>query len=354
MISKWHSIAAVALISTACSGAVNGIDLQQAAGRDCSIDNSEIFSGGPGKDGIPALTNPTMVEADGPGTAYLGRDDRVIGFELGGQALAIPLNILWWHEIANIDQAGIRLAVTHCPLTGSSIVFDRSAADGAEFGVSGLLYQNNLIMYDRNAEESLWPQMARSARCGPKDGLDLEMYPAIEMSWDGWQTLHPQTLVVSSNTDIGRNYRVYPYDDYDRIDNANLLFPLASIDQRRPPKERTLGIPDGDGGRAYPYGLLQDQGSIAAIQEHHDVIFWDSQRQAAMAYYRVIDGDTLDFYVEAGRILDVQTGSQWRVDGLAIAGPLSGKRLDPVAEAYVSYWFAWAAFQPDATLWSPR
>ena len=140
--------------------------------------------------------------------------------------------------------------------------------------------------------------------------------------------------------------------ELDRIDNIELLFPLSGIDRRRPPKERTLGIPDGAGGRAYPFGVLRDLGFTSVIQEERDVIFWDSLRQAAMAFYRVLGGDTLDFRVEAGQILDVQTESVWRIDGLAVSGPLTGRRLTPVAEAFVSFWFAWAAFYPDATLWS--
>ncbi len=267
-------------------------------------------------------------------------DEMVVKFQQG----EIPLRV---------DSLDLSLvAVTHCPLTGSSLVFDRSSLAGAELGVSGLLYRNNLIMYDRNGDESLWPQMLRGARCGSKTGAELEMVPAVEMSWEGWQTLHPQTLVVSSETEFGRNYRNYPYGDYDRIDNRELLFPLSEIDSRRPPKERVLGIPDGEAGRAYPYGVLGDLGSIAVVQEDDDVIFWDSQRQAAMAYYRILDGETLEFRVVGGQIRDASTESIWQVDGLALSGPLAGRKLAPVAEAFVSFWFAWAVFHPDATLWS--
>ena len=346
-------MAASALAGLACSSPLDGIDFQETAGTSCSINTSEIFSGGPGKDGIPALTNPTMVLPEDPGTEYLLPNDRVVGLAIGGQALAIPINILWWHEIVNFDVAGRKLAVTHCPLTGSSMVFDRALAGGAEFGVSGLLYQNNLIMYDRNTEESLWPQMARHSRCGPKDGLEQEMIPAIEMTWDGWQTLHPHTQVVSSETAFGRNYRVYPYDDYDQLNNSQVLFPMGPLDRRRPPKERVLGVPDGEnGGRAYPYGLLESLGPEAMVEGDGDVIFWDSQRQAAMAYSTLLDGQNLTFEFGQGQIRDTETQSVWRIDGLAVSGPMAGRRLEPVADAYVAYWFAWAAFHPQTTLWS--
>jgi hypothetical protein len=343
---------ALAITPAACGDSVGGIELSTSPQLSCTIPNSEIFSGGPGKDGIPSLTNPDFVSPEAAGADYLLDNDRVIGLAIGDEVLAIPINILWWHEIVNLDVAGRQLAVTHCPLTGSSLVFDRASLDGAELGVSGLLYRNNLIMYDRSTDESLWPQMIRGARCGTKTGESLDMVPAVEMTWSGWQTLYPQTLVVSSDTRYGRNYTVYPYDDYDRIDNTQLLFPMGSIDRRRPPKERTLGIPDGEGGRAYPYGALQELGFTSAVQEQDDVIFWDSLRQAAMAYYRVLDGETLEFRAISGQIRDVQTESVWQIDGRAVSGPLVGKQLTPVAEAFVSYWLAWAAFHPDAVLWS--
>jgi hypothetical protein len=89
-----------------------------------------------------------------------------------------------------------------CSIDKSEIL---NGAPGAEFGVSGLLYRNNLIIYDRNTEESLWPQMARGARCGVRHGSDLVMFPTVEMTWTGWRALHPRTRVVSSETEFDRS-----------------------------------------------------------------------------------------------------------------------------------------------------
>jgi len=346
---------ALALTPLACSDAAIAPQNPGSGGGvpqlSCSITDEEVVSGGPGKDGIPALSDPRTATAGEPGTEYLDPDDRVIGIKLGDLVLAIPLNIMWWHEIVNLEVGDRKVSVTHCPLTGSSMAFDRSGIDGAELGVSGLLLRNNLIMYDRNTEESLWPQMTRQARCGARNGTVLDMVPTIEMTWDGWLTLHPNTEVVSSLTGFGRNYRLYPYDDYDKLSNNQLLFPINRFDSRRPAKERVLGIADPNGARAYPFGELLELGFTAVVDTETDAIFWDSLRQAAMAYKKVLDGQTLDFYFEAGQIRDEQTESVWRIDGLAVSGPLAGKRLEPVAEAYVAYWFAWAAFHTDTELW---
>jgi len=342
--------------TAACSDSVANLGNVSVSDLNCSINASQIQSGGPGKDGIPALTNPDFVQSNESGAAYLRDDDRVVGIVIDDQAFAIPLNIFWWHEIVNLTGGETPLAVTHCPLTGSSLAFDRSVVGGAEFGVSGLLYQNNLIMYDRANPESLWHQMLRGARCGARDGTQLPMFPIIETNWSGWRTLHPGTWVASSDTGWNRNYQQYPYGAYDNPDNAQVLFALE-VDTQRPPKERVLGIPLGEGGLAFPFGILDEIGPVAAVQTgtlgSPMVVFWDRDRQAAMAYEASVDGERLTFSTILDTIVDDQTQSVWRVDGLALTGPLAGTRLEPVADAFVAFWFAWPAFYPDIEIWTP-
>ncbi len=346
----------------ALGGCSDGAELSAPGGTGsalgsltCSIPQSQIFNGGPGKDGIPALTDPAMVRVGGAGTDYLRNSDRVVGIELEGQVMAIPLNIFWWHEVVNLSIGDRDLAVTHCPLTGSSLAFDRSVIGGAELGVSGLLYMNNLIMYDRTTDESLWPQMLRGARCGPRDGTELPMVPIVEATWEGWRTLHPETRVVSSNTGHRRDYTVYPYGDYDDPDNTQLLFPVPEFDTSRPPKERVLGIPAGDGGVGFPFGLLEDAGRSAAIHTSVGgtdmVVFWDGLRDAAMAYEPGVDNERLTFSGGPEGIVDQETGTRWGVDGVGFEGDLAGRRLQPIAKAFISYWFAWRAFYPNAETW---
>jgi hypothetical protein len=296
-----------------------------------------------------------MVHHGEAGTEYVVDEDRVVGFVLNGKPMAIPLNVFWWHEIVNLERGGVAVAVTHCPLTGSSLAFDRSNAYGAEFGVSGLLFKNNLVMYDRNGLESLWPQMPRSASCGALDGMPLRSFPVMEMTWGGWRSLHPGTLVVAPEPDPWRDYTSYPYGDYDDIDNPVTLFP-ATIDPRRPPKERVLGIPEGEGGVAFPYGVLSELGDaavVAATVSGQDVVvFWDRARQGAMAFFPDVGSDVLTFRTEGSRIVDDQTESVWSVEGRAVSGPLEGSVLEPVAEAVVAFWFAWPEFYPRIRLWS--
>jgi len=255
----------------------------------------------------------------------------------------------------NLDGMGQGMVITHCPLTGSSMAFDRAAVGGVEFGVSGLLFRNNLLMYDRDVEESLWPQMLRGARCGVRDGVGLPMIPVIEMTWGGWLALHPETLVASENTGFDRDYNEYPYGDYEELDEPFTLFP-ANIDTRRPPKERVLGIPLGSGGLAFPFGILDQEGAVASISvefaSRELVVFWNRFKRSAMAYSAALNDESLTFSVISGRITDDQTGSLWTVDGVATEGPLAGQRLQPEAEAFVAFWFAWPEFYPDIQIWT--
>ncbi|GMQ82585.1 MAG: DUF3179 domain-containing protein [Rhodothermia bacterium] len=328
---------------------------QANPGEVCSFPASELTDGGPGKDGIPALTNPALVSAAGAAN-YLNEDSRVIGILVDGEAIAVPHNILWWHEIANFDFPSKDVAITFCPLTGSSIAFDRSVVGGAEFGVSGLLFRNNLTMYDRNTKESLWPQMLLKGGCGPAKGTPLETVPVFEMTWAGWKDLYPDTKVIDSNTGFSRNYTEsgYPYGDYEVENNSRLLFE-QTINRRRPPKERLLGIPGPDGGIAFPFNEL-DATPLTVVEETVNgqkvIVFWSRLHGGATAFRPAFGGQDLSFRVDNGTFVDEETGSTWQLDGLAIDGPLAGERLEPISEAYVAFWFAWAAFSPPTRVWT--
>ena len=365
---RWVAIFAIASIPSACG--LDGTSPFDGDGSGtpplpeeafCSIPLELIISGGVGRDGIPALVNPSLVPNYHAEATYIGEADRVIGIEADGRFIAVPHNILWWHEIVNFDDYGSPFAVTYCPLTGSSMVFDRSSIEGADLGVSGLLFHNNLMMFNRRsdaAQESLFPQMLRSARCGPLDGQPLELLPSMEIRWKAWKELHPETLVVSGIRDRGGDYEYYPYNDYEDIDNAQTLFPHVELDTRRPPKERVLGIPRDNGhGMAFPFIVLESRGDVVVV--HDDVqgsrpvvVFWSSQAQAAVAYTPAANGQSLTFEVRDGKFFDVETGSEWTLEGLAVAGSHEGAALEPLADAYMAFWFAWATFQPNTDVLS--
>ena len=361
MNNRLRLTATLLLIASGCttdqipSGTTGGDD-EETTVSSCDIPVEQIFFGGVGRDGIPALSNPEFVEADAPEADYLLSTDRVIGLELDGQWLAIPHNVLWYHEVVNLDVGDTHVVVSYCPLTGSSLVFDRSAAGDVEFGVSGLLFNNNLIMFDRSEPTSLWPQMSRRARCGPLTRKPLPMVPAMDMQWQGWKELHPDTRVLRRPPGFGFRYTVNPLGPYE-ADHDLLFFPMPTVDNRLPAKERVVGVPQGsDGGTAYPFSALGADRRLALHLRAADgptVVLWDGAAQGAGVYLTSVDGVELTMTVQGDRFVDEETGSVWTLAGRAVSGSMSGQQLAPFPDAFVSFWFAWAAFQPETVVGSP-
>ncbi len=334
----------------------------------CSLDNPALFDGGAGRGGIPSLLNPPLVPLGDPAAQYIeeyaqfaATDDgsveaRVIGMVVDGVPIAVPHNILWHHEVVNLDFNGSRLAVTYCPLTGSALVFDVTASDAGRLNVSGLIFENNLVMWDEQSE-SLWPQLCLSAVAGPRRHIELEQVHAVDQRWDDWKSRFPNSLVLSSETGFDREYARYPYRFYEQT--SFLLFPMSrEVDSRRPIKERVFGLEDDAGGIAFPLDELAATSGerlvIAVTVGGRDVVvLWNGHAAAVAAFYPVTtDGTAVTLRPGDSGFIDVETGSTWVLEGVALDGPMAGSRLQAVPRSFVAYWFAWAAFHPQTAIWT--
>ncbi len=80
------------------------------------------------------------------------------------------------------------------------------------FGVSGKLYRDNLVLYDRETN-SLWSQLRNEAIAGPLAGATLGALPATVTTWAEWRRAHPQTRVLSTATGYRRDYARDPYEE---------------------------------------------------------------------------------------------------------------------------------------------
>ena len=357
--SQYRCLAALMAVPGLVAACGGGTDMEPEELMCGDLDPEYLADGGVGTDGIPALTDPEFVSLDDEErTAYLSDESRVIGVEVNGEWLAIPHNVMYRHEIVNLNRDDVQIAVTYCPLTGSALTFDRELVDGAEFGVSGLLYQANLIMYDRTADYSLWPQMAGSAGCGPREDQALVRRPVVEMTWRAWKELFPGSQVVGIDGFRTSTYSVNPYGDrYENPNNADFIgFPMPRDDTRRQPKERVLGLlaKDGQSPIAFPFHAMNDEGDLwtAAFEYAGEsaALFWDARGFGAVALRPVAGGQALTFQIEDGGFVDNETGSRWSVAGRATDGPLEGEQLEIIAEAYVAFWQPWAAFHPGTNL----
>ncbi len=353
-------IAIMALVGAAAEGA--GLRTNRAKAL---VPLDEIVPGGPPPDGIPAIDRPTFV-APGDAAAWLTPTEPVLALTIEGGARAYPLQILMWHEIVNDVVGGVPVTITFCPLCNSALVFERTV-DGTvlDFGTSGMLYKSDLVMYDRQGH-SLWSQMEGRAIVGDRAGTRLVPRPANTIAFADWREASPAGKVLSRDTGHRRNYGANPYESYDEPALGPFLY-TGTLDPRRPPKERVVGVAIGEARRAYPFPLLATHrvahdavggqaivifyqpGMLSALDDHE--IAKSRAVGATSVFDARVDGRTLTFTATARGFRDRETGSRWSLLGLAESGPLAGRRLTPVPHVD-AFWFAWAAFHPTTTLWT--
>ena len=320
------------------------------------IPDNQILDGGPGKDGIPSIDVPSFSSISE--INFLNDEDLVIGIKVGDEVRAYPHPILDWHEIVNDMVEDVAVAVTYCPLTGTAIGWDRRLDNTlTTFGVSGLLFNTNLMPYDR-ATDSYWSQMRLDCVKGSFSGTRIEFVPLVETTWATWKQLYPDSRVLNTNTGFDRDYGRYPYGPY-RTNNSMLIFPIEPDDPRLPRKERVLGIIVNEVAKAYRFNnfpgseitIVQDQ-----FQGRKLVIAGSTDRNFLVAYESELeDGTALEFLpiegdVEPGVIMLDTEGNQWNLFGEAVAGPRAGEKLI-TTESFMGYWLAWGAFYPDLEIY---
>ncbi|MCI0517240.1 MAG: DUF3179 domain-containing protein [Woeseiaceae bacterium] len=276
------------------------------------VPGSEILKGGPPRDGIPSIDKPQFVRADK--AAFLDPEDRVLGVSINGISKAYPVKILNFHEIVNDTIGGQSIVVTYCPLCGSGMAFASKIGNSPmTFGVSGLLYNSDVLLYDRQTE-SLWSQLRRQAISGPMKGEMLESLPVTHTTWRDWRARRPDSRVLSTKTGHERNYNVNPYPGYGQ--DGRLYFPVAVEDHRYPRKAIVMGLEIDGRFKAYPFAeLSRGPGRI------------DDEFQGR--FIEIVFDDAN------------QTASAWGEDGAEL----------PTVQAF---WFAWFAFHPDTEVYRNR
>jgi len=227
-----------------------------ASSGDWLVNTNYVRDGGPGKDGIPALIDPEMTHFKQRDyfdkEFYLNNNDLVVGIRVDTVVIAYPHPILNWHEIVNHKANNTYLAISYCPLTGTAVCWNRELEGGiTTFGVSGLLYNNNVLPYDR-ATESLWSQIRNECIFGDLVSTRAEIIPIVETTWDTWKSMYPDTWVLTNNTGYQWDYTYYPYGDYKTLDEM-IFFPISNKDERLPAKERAYAIILGGKAKVYRF-----------------------------------------------------------------------------------------------------
>jgi hypothetical protein len=279
-----------------------------------SIPVDDIYDGGPGKDGIPAILQPKFISAQEADQSLLKKNDRVLGIVHKGQSRAYPIKILNWHEIVNDRIGGDSRVVTYCPLCGTGMVFD-TQVNGRKltFGVSGLLYQSDMLLYDHQTE-SLWSQIKSEAVTGSMTGARLKLLPSTHTNWESWKAMHPDTVVLSDDPGYGRNYDRDPYQGYET--SERLMFGVNATNKKYHPKEKVIGVEIGKATKAYPFSELSKAKSPLkdVVAKKPIQIFYDRKTRTAI-------------------IRDEQN-----------------REIPSV----VGFWFAWYTFHPETLLFSAK
>jgi len=319
----------------------------------------------PIRDRIPPIDQPAFEPAvDGQ---HIADREPGLALEIGGDARFYPLSILTAHEIVNDVVGGQPVAVTYCPLCNSAIVFDR-IFDGDElrFGVSGLLRNSDLVMWD-NRTESLWQQLTGEGLIGEHAGAQLTFVPSAITSFEDFKRKYPDGIVLGPDQGFGRRYGYNPYVGYSSRSAPYGFFDQADLDDRFPALERVVNVTIGDTAKAYPFSVISTNPAVNdTVADTDIVILWGGDTADALdageivlaegigtgiAFNRVVGEQILTFTATGeDTFVDAETGSTWDLNGTALTGPLAGAQLDPVVHGN-EFWFAWSAFNPEAAVY---
>ena len=289
----------------------NGFNLDNA-----SIPIAEIFSGGPPKDGIPAINHPKFVSIKD--ATFLHNEDRIIGVIINNVARGYPIKILNHHELVNDRIGDQSFTVSYCPLCGTGMVFTTNFGANENgnariFGVSGLLYNSDVLLYDRSTL-SLWSQIMKEAISGKLKGQKLTQIPALHTNLAEWKEKHPESEILSIDTGFHRNYNRSAYQGYER--SRQIWFEVSQkAPQNYHPKEQVMGVEVNGMFKAYPFIELSKQGKTSFTDELNGLkinIQWN----------------------ESSRSASVQSDK-----GITL-------------NSTVAYWFAWFTFHPETLIFT--
>ena len=242
------------------------------------VPKEKIVSCGMVADALPPLDDPkviTLAELSGLETVgrgkYLVPKDKVIGVVINGVSRAYPLRVLVWHEVVNDTVSGVPIVVTYNPLSEGIAVFDRRVAGQAlTFGVSGLLYQSNLLMYDHagsHAAESLWSQLQARAIAGPaaSEARTLDVVPFALARWEDWQAAWPETTILGPVNGDGTKYGQDVYGTY--FNSDDLRFPVDPLPPAGSLGRKTRVFVSGTPGAwtVTPLGVQNDESRFEVV-----------------------------------------------------------------------------------------
>ena len=317
------------------------------------------------RDAIPPIDEP-VYESVSEAAGWLEDGQPGALVQIDGEARFYPLAIMTRHEIVNDDIAGVPVAITYCPLCNTALAFDRRVGgDTLRFGVSGILRNSDLVMWD-DRTVSLWQQITGEAIVGDYAGSELSPLSTAIVGFGDFAENFPGGLSLSRDTGFDVDYGINRYELYSS--RITPLFPVeGERDSRFPALERVVGVSVGEAHKAYPFSMLSSVGAVNdTVGETPVAVLWGSSDTldplnetdisasdtigTAVAFDPVVDETRLTFDPRDEGFVDRQTGSTWTVLGRSTDGPLAGTQLE-VVQHRNEFWFAWTAFFPDGDVY---
>jgi hypothetical protein len=321
---------------------------------DWLIPRSSIINRGIATDSLPPVSSPAFVSG---GQVTLNDNDRILAVNILGEFRVYPEKILNYHEVVNDVIKNKNIAITYCPLTGTSMAWDVTNLQGitTKFAATTYIYNCNDILFD-NTAKSYWQQLYSKCVAGSYSGFQVSNLGVLETTWSNWKSMFPAAKVLSTATGYKYNYNIDPYAGYAKVDT--LPFFASPVDKRLPLKERVLGLIVGDHAKVYQFSSFAD--SLSLVEDNFQglsvVVAGSRNRNFIVCFERrVTGGPELEFSIdtEASNIIMIDNeGTKWDIFGNGVDGPGRGQRLN-ITNATMGYWFAFGAMYPDALIYTP-
>lgn len=338
-----------------------------------------------GIDCIPQIEGPQfelVLEAD----QWLGDGDLVLSVRAGRYVKAYPLRVMAWHQVLNDQFGETPVVVVYCPLTGAGVAYIRPTILGEplEFGVSGRLYNANILLYDRQTG-TLWQGFTGEPLAGPLVGVaaPLERLPAAIAPWGEWKRAHPggQVLARPERIRLGvsgktypvspQRYEEYPYAEYELRRWVGYGVDVDQLElEGLPSKRRIVGVSldsGNDGSRAakaYLKSALErarllndrvgEEEVLVVLTPAGEVRAFKRRLELRPQSAQILELE-LEFELQGDKLVDRQTGTVWSFEGEPLHGALASLELEPKPKleelpTMSCYWFAWVLFHPETEL----
>lgn len=294
-------------------------------------------------DCIPSIDEPEFVYGS---EAQVREQETVIGIARDGEAKAYPLSR--FGEVVNDVIAGTPVAVTWCPLCGTPIAFERRIAGRAvEFGVSGKLHNNDLVLYDRESF-TLWQQITGEAIVGPRVGERLTVITTDFVSFGEWLRRHPDTLVLTGGRHRGSRLQELPYEG--KLHGGHRR-EVTRPDRRLKPFTVVYGLEVGTESAAFPLSVIRGEGLVRETVGDVDVLVLDIPDTAFVRVLSVPPELARTSFSRREDMLVDASGRRWTAEGAAASESTPDLGVLPSVR---SYWFGWSAFHPNTSVYRPR